>query len=379
MTDLLLVGGGLASVTVARALRQRGDARSITMVCAEDVPPYDRPPLSKDVLVGATAPLDTALLRDGDDLGIDLRLGVRAVALSPDDASVALSDGSTIHARDVVIATGADARRIDAFGTGVCYLRTVDDAVALRARLAAAGSVVVVGGGFIGLEVAAVARTLGHEVTVLEGAPSLLARVLGESAGERIAGLHRDRGVDIRCGCGVDRVVGDQVHLADGGIVSGDVVIVGVGVVPSTGWLDGSGVTVQDGVVCDSSGRTSRSRVWAVGDVARWPNVSTRLHVRVEQWQAALDQAQVVAANLCGESVEWEAVPYFWSDQYNHKIQFAGHAGDHDVVLSESAIAYGDEDHVTGLLAIDNPRLLARGRKVIAQRGTIDDVRALLG
>jgi 3-phenylpropionate/trans-cinnamate dioxygenase ferredoxin reductase subunit len=379
VTDLLLVGGGLASVTVARSLRQRGDTRSITMVCAEAIPPYDRPPLSKDVLVGATGPFDTALLRDGDDLDVDLRIGVRAVALSPDDTVVALSDGNTIHASDIVIATGADARRIDAFGDGVCYLRTVEDAMALRARLEAAGSVVVIGGGFIGLEVAAAARALGREVTVLEGAPSLLARVLGESAGDRIAGLHRDRGVDIRCGCGVDRVAGNEVHLADGGVVPGDVIVVGVGVVPATEWLDGSGVTVQNGVVCDGAGRTSRAHVWAVGDVARWPNVTTGLHVRVEQWQAALDQAQVVAANLCGEPATWESVPYFWSDQYDHKIQFAGHSGHHDVVLSDNAIAYGDEDHVTGLLVIDNPRLLARGRKVIAQRGTIDDVRALVG
>lgn len=376
--DLLLVGGGLASVTVARALRQRGDERSIVMVCAEGVAPYDRPPLSKDVLAGVTDPTSITLIGADDDLGVELRMAAPAVALSPEATSVALADGTVIHAQDIVIATGAHVRRIEAFGPDVYYLRTVHDAMALGARLATAQSLVVIGGGFIGLEVAAVARVQGLRVTVVEAAPTLLARVLGPSAGERIADIHRRRGVDVRCGTGVLSVDGQRVLLSDGQVVEGDVIVVGVGVTPETAWLAGSGVVVDDGVVCDAGGRTTRAGVWAAGDVARWRNASNGLHVRVEQWQAALDQAQVVAANLVGATTQWDSVPYFWSDQYEHKIQFAGHAGDSADVLADGVIVYADEDQVTGLLVIDNPRLLARGRRVIAQRGTVADIHGLL-
>lgn len=378
MSDLLIVGGGLAAATVVRALRQRGDQRSITMLCAEDREPYDRPPLSKDVLTGALELAATRLRQDAEDWQVDLRIGEPAVALAPDDLVVQSASGLQYRASDIVIATGAHPRTVPGFGAGVHYLRTAADAERLRSALEGASSVVIIGAGFIGLEVAASARQGGASVTVVEAAPNPLARVLGPEAGALISRLHRDRGVDLRCGATVSHADGSRVVLEGGEEFAADAVVVGIGVLPATQWLDGSGVFVDNGVLCDGSGRTSRPRVWAAGDVARWPNAATGLHVRVEQWQAALDQAQLIAANLAGESAVWTSVPYFWSDQFDTKIQFAGHAGDHGVVLGEGVIAYADEAAATGLLVLDNPRLLARGRRIIAQRGSVDDLAALL-
>jgi len=390
-TDLLVVGGGLAGVTLARSLRARGDARRITVLCGEPLPPYDRPPLSKQVLAGSMSPDDLALIGADEDLGIELVLGEEAVALDPQQLEVATASGGRWTAQDVVVATGCRARWVPPFAdggmSGVHVVRSLPDALELREQLVGAPRLVVVGAGFIGLEVAAVARGLGCEVTVLEAAPAPLTRVLGTGAGELIAALHRDHGVDLRCGVttsevepGPDGAVG-AVVLDDGTRLPADVVVVGVGVLPNTEWLAGSGVEVDNGVVCDGGGRASRPGVWAVGDVARWPNAVTGLDVRVEQWQAALDQAQVVAANLGGEQRVWDSVPYFWSDQYEAKLQFAGHPGARSEVLEadgRAVVVFGDGDRVTGLLTVTNPRLLAKGRRVIAAGGSWDELVVLV-
>lgn len=390
--DLLIVGGGLAGVTVARALRRAGDTRSIAMIGSETHRPYDRPPLSKQVLLQTMNLSETELLQPGEEteLGLDLHLSSPGLRLRRDELTVEMPEGRAISAQDVVIASGARPRHLPGVepGPGIHYVRSRDDAERLREDLQVHrpdGHVVVVGAGFIGLEVAAVARQMGCAVTVLESAALPLARVLGETAGQRVADLHRDHGVDLRCSVDVTGIRRDAdticVDVAESETLRADIVIIGIGVNPCVRWLEGSGVATDNGVVCDAHGQSSRAHVWAAGDCARWPNGATGLHVRVEQWQAALDQAQVVATNLVrassGAPLEsWTSVPYFWSDQYDVKMQFAGHSGlTHEVV--GDAIGFRDGDRATGLLTFDNPRLLARGRKVLASGGTWAELAAL--
>ena len=390
--DLVVVGGGLAGVTLVRFLRRRGDERSIVMIGSEVHQPYDRPPLSKQILQGTMDLAEIDLLQPGevDDLGIDLHVSSPGLRLRSEELTVELPDGRMLSGDDVVIATGARPRHLPGVepGPGIHYLRSRDDGQRLRDELRARdgqGRVIVIGAGFIGLEVAAVARQLGLAVTVLESAPLPLARVLGDTAGRRVADLHRDRGVDLRCSVQITRVrrESDAIHvdLAGGETLDADIVIIGIGVNPCVRWLEGSGVETDNGVVCDEHGRTSRAHVWAAGDCARWRNVTTGLHARVEQWQAALDQAQIVATNLVrassGEPLDsWTSVPYFWSDQYDVKIQFAGHPGSIHEPIAD-AIGFREGDRATGILTFDNPRLLARGRKVLAAQGGWADLAAL--
>ena len=384
---MVIVGGGLAGVTVARAIRALGDQRTITMLCAETEAPYDRPPLSKTFLTSAEPVEPTELLSpsERESLGIDMRFGVAATTLSSEPLAVAGTDGVTYSATDVVIATGARARRLpsglDDSLSGVHYLRTIDDARALRRDLSTAKSVVVVGAGFVGLEVAASARSLGAEVQVVEASSAPLSRVLGDSVGDLLLDLHRQHGVQIRCSATVRELTGEGhvsgVILDDGSVLAADVVVVGIGVTPQTDWLVESGIVIDNGVVCDSTGSTSMPGVWAVGDVARWFNIATGLRVRVEQWQTTVDQGRVVAANLCvrGEGSaahsqsQWDSVPYFWSDQYETKFQFAGHPGTRFVRGDRNGraiVLYGNGDRLCGMLTVTNPRLLAQGRRLIA-------------
>ena len=251
------------------------------------------------------------------------------------------------------------------------YLRTLADARSLREALLGASDVVVVGAGFIGLEVASTAASMGVRTTVLEAAPTPLTRVLGPGVGEALVAMHRGEGTEVLCGCVIVDRNEHGVVLSDGSTIPADIVVVGVGAVPNVDWLDGSGVQVDDGVVCGGDGRSSRAGVWAVGDAARWPNAVTGQHLRVEQWQSAREQANVVAHNLVGRDAVWDSVPYFWSDQCGRKIQFAGRVGA-DVDIRNDArgpvAVFGDEDTLVGALVTSNPRLLAELRKRIARR-----------
>ncbi|HET6817777.1 MAG TPA: FAD-dependent oxidoreductase [Mycobacteriales bacterium] len=343
---VVVAGAGLAGVRTCEALRRRGYDGDIVLLGEERHSPYSRPPLSKEVLRGDKHPSSATLRSSGELAALDiaLRLGVRAIAVRPEQRQLVLDDDSTVTYDDLVIATGAQPRALPgAWLRGVHALRTLDDCVALRDALTPDARVVVVGAGFIGLEVAASARARNARVTVVDVLAAPLARVLDVAVGDAIGRLHEQNGVEIRCGVGVAEVVGEsrveQVVLTDGTTLAADVVVVGIGVVPATAWLDGSGLTVDDGVVCDASLRAAPG-VWAVGDVCRWQSARLGRTVRLEHWTNASEQPDHVARGICGDVTEFDPVPYFWSDQYDAKLQCLGFAGTGD----EIAVVRGSFD-----------------------------------
>lgn len=386
MTGVVIVGAGLASVRTAEQLRRNGFDGPITIVGAEEHPPYDRPPLSKQMLRGEVD--DVALKPAGfyDDNGITLRLGCPARAVDVAAHTLTLADGQVLGYDQLVIATGLVPNRIAAFGDldGVCVLRSLDDCAALQRRAASASRAVVIGAGFVGCEVAASLRGMGVQVTLVEPQAAPLAGVLGEQAGALIARLHRDEGVDVRTGVAVSAVSGSEaieaVTLSDGSVVAADLVVVGVGSRPACDWLAGSGVEVADGVVCDAVGRTSAADVWAIGDVASWRD-ATGSRVRVEHWSNVADQAKIlVAAMLNSDAVISPGVPYFWSDQYDIKIQCLGRPQADDTVHlvdddGRRFLAYYERDGVlVAVVGAGIPEKVRTARAQIAAGVAIADV-----
>jgi NADPH-dependent 2,4-dienoyl-CoA reductase/sulfur reductase-like enzyme len=335
--------------------------------------------LSKDFLAG-TASLDDIALGapDDEDLGLEWRLGTRAVGLDHVSRSVLLGDGSAIRADGVVLATGARARRLPGSEglDGVHVLRSLDDAIALRADLTAAERLVVIGAGFIGAEVASTARKLGLEVTVIETQPVPLAGPLGAEMGSVCAELHADHGTRLLTGIGVAGLVGtgrvEAVELADGTRLPADVVVVGIGATPNIEWLADSGVALGNGVLTDARGATNVPGVVAVGDCAATWSVPAERHVRIEHWTNALEQPATAVATLLGtDEPTPTAVPYFWSDQYGARIQFAGARREGDVarVLEGSCadrsflVVYERDGEPVAVLGMNQPRLFTRWRR----------------
>lgn len=353
--------------------------------------PYDRPPLSKEVLAGAWDADRIALRRlPYDELDVDWRFGRRATALDTAGREIELDGGERLRVDGVVVATGAGPRVLP--GTpavaGVHTLRTLDDCLALRAELDAGPRVVVVGAGFIGSEVAATCRGRGLDVTVLESLPVPLVRGLGPVMGAACGALHRDHGVDLRTGVTVEAIEGDgrveRVRLGDGTTVDADVVVVGIGVVPNTAWLAGSGLTVADGVVCDETCLAGPGVV-AAGDVARWPNpLFDGELMRLEHWTNASEQGVAAARRLLagdGPGEPFAPVPFFWSDQYDVKIQFVGRSGaDDELEVVHGSVderrfvaLYGRAGRLVGALAFSRPRQLMQYRRMIAERASFAD------
>ena len=383
MRTVAVVGASLAGLSAARSLRKQGYDGRLVVIGDEAHRPYDRPPLSKEFLAGTLGEADLGLETDGEDLGAEWLLGTRATGLDRTDRSVRLADGQAVRADGVVIATGAAARTLPGADglSGVHTLRTLDDARALRDELARGGRLVVIGGGFIGAEVASTAYALGLDVTVIEAAPTPLAGPLGETMGAVVSGLHTDHGVRLLCGVGVKGLSGERqveaVLLDDGRSVPADIVVVGVGARPCVEWLDGSGVVLDNGVKCGADGRSSLAGVVAVGDCANWYDPRAGVHRRVEHWTGAVERpAAAVAALLAGGAVEpgVPRPPYFWSDQYGVKIQFAGFAGVADSVTVEEG-AVGDRNVLAvyrrggepvAVLGMNQPRLFVRWRKQLA-------------
>jgi NADPH-dependent 2,4-dienoyl-CoA reductase/sulfur reductase-like enzyme len=390
-----VVGASLAGLRAVETLRQQGYDGRLVLVGAEPSLPYDRPPLSKQVLAAEWDP-DQILLRPADDyssLALDTRIGRRATALDIDSRVVVLDDGERISFDGLVIATGCSPRPLPGTpdAAGIHLLRTLDDSLAIRDALEATPRVVVVGAGFIGSEVAATCRMRGLDVTLLEALPVPLGRALGEEVGAACAELHHDHGVDLRVGVAVDGFDGDgrveRVRLSDGSSVDADLVVIGVGVVPETAWLEGSGLVLRDGVVCDASCFTSAPGVVAAGDVARWHNPLFGTDMRVEHWTNAAEQGVAAArALLAGAGAEpFAPVPYFWSDQYDAKIQFVGVcAPDDEVRIVHGSVAerrfvalYGRAGRLVGALALGRPRLLMAYRRLIADRASWADALVL--
>jgi NADPH-dependent 2,4-dienoyl-CoA reductase/sulfur reductase-like enzyme len=378
-----VVGASLAGLSAARSLRKQGYDGRLVVIGDEPHRPYDRPPLSKEFLAGTLGEADLALEREEEDLQAEWVLGTRATGLDARERAVRLADGREIRADGFVIATGAAARRLPGSDglAGVHVLRTLDDALALRDELARGGRLVVIGGGFIGAEVASTAYALGLDVTVIEAAPTPLAGPLGADMGAIVSGLHTDHGVRLLCGVGVKGLSGESrvgaVLLEDGRTIPADIVVVGVGARPCVEWLEGSGVTLDNGVKCGADGRSSLAGVVAVGDCANWYDPRAGAHRRVEHWTGALERpAAAVATLLAGGAVESGVPrpPYFWSDQYGVKIQFAGHSVGADSVTIEEGAAddrnvlavYRRAGEPVAVLGMNQPRLFTRWRKQLA-------------
>lgn len=390
MQSLIVVGASLAGLRGVEAVRRDGFDGAITLIGDEPHTPYDRPPLSKQVLSGDWDADKTGLADDDrlTELDVTFRSGVAATAFDAASRTVTLADGSSLSADGVMIATGARTRTIP--GTdglaGVHTLRTLDDSLAIRADLEAAPRrVVVVGAGFIGAEVAATARERGLDVSIVEMAEVPLERAIGAAAGEVVADVHRDHGVDVRLGVGVSAIEGDgrveRVTLDDGTVLEADVVVVGVGVQPNTEWLEGSGLTIDNGVVCDETCLAAPG-VTAAGDVARWPNPLFDEMMRVEHWDNAVEQGTHAARRLLAEDPgePFAPVPWFWSDQYDRKIQLAGRCRPDDVteLVTGSfeerrfALIYGREGRITAVLGFNRPRHVMKFRQLIAAKGSWD-------
>ncbi|MBK3642042.1 NAD(P)/FAD-dependent oxidoreductase [Streptomyces sp. MBT33] len=383
MRTVAVVGASLAGLSAARSLRRQGYDGRLVVIGDETHRPYDRPPLSKEFLAGTLGEADLGLEAEGEDLAAEWLLGTRATGLDRTSRALRLADGREVRADGVVIATGAAARTLPGSAglAGVHTLRTLDDARALRDELARGGRLVVIGGGFVGAEVASTAYALGLDVTVVEAAPTPLAGPLGETMGAVVSGLHADHGVRLLCGVGVKGLSGEErveaVLLEDGRSVPADIVVVGVGARPCVEWLEGSGIALDNGVKCGADGRTSLAGVVAVGDCANWYDPRAGAHRRVEHWTGARERPDAaVTALLAGGAVEpgVPRPPYFWSDQYGVKIQFAGHAAGADSVTVEAG-AVDDRDVLAvyrragvpvAVLGMNQPRLFTRWRKQLA-------------
>jgi len=331
--SVVVVGAAAAGMAAAEALRQTGFDGRLIVVGEEPHRPYDRPPLSKQVLAGQWEP-ERILLRADDVLRrqhIDLILGVRAQRLDIGSRRLELADGASLSYDRLVVATGVTPRRLPSGHdlAGVHTLKTIDDALALRREFAASPAVVVVGGGFLGTELAATARGQGLGVTLVYPEAYPLELQFGSVLGPVAAGLHLDHGVRLRPGTTVSRLLGSDgrvtgVECADGEILDADIVVVCIGSAPATGWLDGSGLDLTNGVVCDHFGRAAES-VYAAGDVASWRDPDTGRAVRVEHRTSASEQGAAVARHLLGELAEpLRSVPFFWTDQHGARIQVHG-------------------------------------------------------
>ncbi|MEU5477582.1 NAD(P)/FAD-dependent oxidoreductase [Streptomyces mirabilis] len=376
---ILVVGASAAGLAAVETLRGEGYDGTLTLVGAETHAPYDRPPLSKQVLGARWEPERLALRAQAelDGLGLDLRLGVAATALDAAARTVLLADGTRLSYDGLIVATGVRPRRLP--GEGAHVLRTVDDALTLRERLGHGRRLVIVGAGFLGAEAAAVARRMGTEVTLLEPAPVPLAHAVGEEVGRVFSAAHLEHGVDLRTGVTVTEVTEDGVRLAGGELVDADEVLVTIGCVPNTGWLEGSGLKVADGLVCDQYCAAGPG-VYGAGDVARWYNPLFGTSMRIEHRTNAAEQGVTAAYNLLHPEARrpYAPIPYFWSDQYDMKVQAFGHLRGHDeIVVVEGEMSerrflaiYRTGDRLAGALAVGMPPKAVRPWRQAIAMGT---------
>jgi NADPH-dependent 2,4-dienoyl-CoA reductase/sulfur reductase-like enzyme len=388
---ILIVGASVAGIRTAQALRRRGFDGEITILGEETHVPYDKPPLTKQMLAPDSAPVAVPLLPGEalDALGADLRLGVRAVALDPGSKTVVTADGGRVRYSTLVIATGLRPVSLPGAGElgGVYTIRSADDALALRGELRRGGRAVGIGAGFIGAEFASAAREHGMAVTVVEAQDTPMAHLLGAEVGAMLTRLHEANGVSLLTGVrfaafqGTRHVTG--VALSDGTVLPADVVAVGIGARANTEWLTSSGLPIADGVQCGADLRvTGFPDIYAAGDIARWRHGLYQEDLRIEHWTNANDHAEIVAASICGTPPPAAQVPFVWSDQYGRRIQIVGRpsAGRVAVVgggVGEDSLSavYADRDGiVVGAVCVDDARTMLKCRKAIARRQHVADL-----
>ncbi len=390
---VVVVGAGLGGMRTVEQLRLLGYEGQISLVGAEPHLPYDRPPLSKQLLAGDW-PAGRLALTTADtlaELGVSTHLGRRAVELRPGE--VDLDDGSTLVADAIVLATGVVARRLPGQPDSVHTLRTLDDAVRLQQQLTDGGRLLVIGAGFVGAEVASTAVSRGMSVTVLEAAPVPLSRALGSEVGALCARLMREGGVDLRTGVALDRFVelpgGTAVDLVDGTRFEADVAVVGIGGRPDLEWMVEHGLDLSDGVLCDRVGRVLGLRgVWAVGDMSSWADADGRHH-RHEHWTSCTEQAATVARALLNAEPMPPTLPYFWSDQFSVKVQLVGRPGGADEViplrgegwsggpLKGTVVGYVERGTLVAVAGFGAVRQVNRFRALISAQAPREDALAL--
>jgi len=388
----VIVGAGHAAVSLTTSLRQEGWEGRIVVIGEEASLPYHRPPLSKAYLAGEKT-LEEITLRPAavfEKSGIEFLLDTRVEAIDRDNKRVTLSDGQTLVYDKLALTTGSSARRIALPGVelnGVCYLRQVLDADAIRSRIKPGKSAVIVGGGYIGLETAAVLRQLGMKVTVIEMLDRVLQRVTAPEISVFYTRVHGEEGVDIVCGTGVQAFAGkdtvQQVICNNGSSYAADLVIIGVGIVPNVELAQACGLEVRDGIVVDEFTRTSDPEILAAGDCTRHYNRLYDRWLRLESVQNATDQPRCAAAVICGNDKPYDMLPWFWSDQYDLKLQIAGLSqgytdivfrGDRDHGRSFTAFYFKD-DHVIAVDAVNMPPEFMIGKKLITERIVVDKER----
>lgn len=397
-----IVGSGIGGIRTAQALRSLGYAGQLIVVGRETERPYDRPPLSKDFLAGRRDAEAVSLLshQEAAEAGISLRLGVPAERIVPQEKCLVLGNGEILPYDICVVATGASARP-SAWNklAGVHVLRSMADSQALREQLLQRREVAVIGGGFIGTEVAATARSLGLPVTVIDPLPLPMERTLGARVAQLVVDLHHRNGVTTLFGAGVDSIGNSgmqlNLQLSTGATLTTDAVVLGIGATPNDGWLSGSGLPVKDGLICDEYCRVEgRDDIFAVGDVTRWYSPRYDGHVRVEHWTNAVEQARCVAHNIAfpDQLAAYEGIEYVWTDQYDWKIQVAGQpthldvateavVGDLDGPRPRGAVLYGDSaGMLCGAVTVNWPRAITLCRQALSVRAPYQEaLRAVTG
>jgi 3-phenylpropionate/trans-cinnamate dioxygenase ferredoxin reductase subunit len=384
----VIVGTGQAGFQTAASLRSEGYTAPITLIGEEPHIPYNRPPLSKGFVLGKqdAESIELRPVTFYKNHQINLLCGERVVGISRAESQIEIASGGSLSYDSLVLAVGASNRKLPVVGAdmdGVLYLRSLAEAIFIKKRLAEAQRVVVVGGGFIGLELAAVARSFGKDVTVIEALPRVMARVVAPIISEFFRELHTSRGVKIVCGATVTEIRGsdgrvNEVVLSDGSIYAADLVLVGIGVTPNTELASDAGLATSNGIVVDEYLQTADANIFAIGDCAEYPNEFAGGRVRLESVQNAADQAQCIALTISGRRTKYNSLPWFWTDQYEIKLQMAGISAGHDRVVTRG----NAEGHKLSVFYFKNGKLIAVdsinrpvdhmiGRKLIASGASL--------